>query len=77
MLAVMVKGTVSDVVMSLVESFALITMSLGSRSKVPADPFGARRSTSPVKSSLFALEVSTEPPSPLCAPPRAEMLPYI
>ena len=77
LLAVNVKGAVPDTLISLVESFELITMSLGSSNKVPADPCGALRSTVPVKSSLSALEVSTAPPSPLSAPPRAEIPPYI
>src|SRR5947207_15395593 len=49
--------------------------SCGSSSNVPALPRGALESTFPVNASCPWLEVSTNPPSPPLAPPRARIVP--
>jgi hypothetical protein len=49
--------------------------SCGSSSSVPALPRGALESTFPVNASCPWLEVSTNPPSPPFAPPRARIDP--
>ena len=54
---------------------ATMLTSVGSSSRVPFAPLVARVSTMPLKSSQPLPETSTVPPSPDCAPPRAETLP--
>ncbi len=53
----------------------LMRRSCGSSSSVPALPRGALESTFPVNASWPWLEVSTNPPSPPFAPPRARIVP--
>ena len=50
-------------------------MLVGSSSKLPCRPKGARVSTAAPKSRWRLPETSTKPPSPPLAPPRAEILP--
>ena len=57
-------------------AFTLIVISVGSSSKVPVTPNGARVSTRPLKAKVCLPDVSTKPPSPPFAPPRAAMLPW-
>ena len=52
-------------------------MLFGSSSNVPALPFGARVSTTERNCKVFLPDTSTNPPSPLWAPPRALMLPAL
>src|ERR1700730_6347391 len=74
---VIVKGDEAGRTMSPVDSPDPIVISLGSSNKLPDAPIGARKSAEPWKSRMLLLELSTKPPSPLWAPPRAEMFPYI
>ena len=53
----------------------LIVMFTGSSSRLPVIPCAAVVSTNPANPSHFLPEVSTQPPLPDSAPPRAEMLP--
>ena len=50
-------------------------MSRGSSSSTPPTPNGATRLTLPSNTSDCLPDTSTKPPLPLCAPPRASMLP--
>jgi hypothetical protein len=63
--------------LAVVEPAATMTMLLGSSSKLPTRPAGARRSARPVNSSDCLPETSAKPPSPPCVPPRADSWPCI
>jgi hypothetical protein len=52
-----------------------MVMLFGSSSQAPPCPAGAEASTMPVDCSTFLLLVSTNPPLPAAAPPRAEIVP--
>ena len=69
------KVPAADAVFGVAPSIATMLMVVGSSRSVPVTPRGARVSTMPRKSSHVLPEVSTDPPSPPCAPPRALMVP--